>query len=138
MAPPLPEISVAEQLADRIAALDPAALPAAVRRKCDALLIDVTGLCVTARNEDYVQRALAKTFRPICAPTITAGMPNKTSGTASDIPLSSAVYASQAGPSDGCQCSPTTLSQTSARAVPAAKCSAIALPIARCRTAPAQ
>ena len=34
-------------------------LPAAVRTKCEDLLIDVIGLCVTARNEDYVQSALA-------------------------------------------------------------------------------
>jgi 2-methylcitrate dehydratase PrpD len=30
-----------------------------VRRKCEDLLIDVIGLCVTARNEDYVARAQA-------------------------------------------------------------------------------
>jgi 2-methylcitrate dehydratase PrpD len=50
--------SVAEELAARIAAVDPARLPAAVRAKCEELLIDVVGLCVTARNEDYVRRAL--------------------------------------------------------------------------------
>ena len=37
----------------------PARLPAAVRSKCEDLLIDVVGLCVTARNEDYVKAALA-------------------------------------------------------------------------------
>ncbi len=37
----------------------PARLPPAVRRKCEDLLIDVVGLCVTARNEDYVKAALA-------------------------------------------------------------------------------
>ena len=37
----------------------PRSLPAAVRRKCEDLLIDVVGLCVTARNEDYVKAALA-------------------------------------------------------------------------------
>src|SRR5205807_3964218 len=42
-----------------IAALDVAALPQPVRRKCEDLLIDVVGLCVTARNEDYVKAALA-------------------------------------------------------------------------------
>jgi 2-methylcitrate dehydratase PrpD len=55
----LPKIAVAEILADRIAALDAARLPAAVRAKCQDLLIDVAGLCVTARNEDYVKAALA-------------------------------------------------------------------------------
>src|SRR5882724_8074176 len=59
MASELPKVSVAEHLANRIAALDAAALPAAVRGKCEDLLIDVVGLCVTARNEDYVKAALA-------------------------------------------------------------------------------
>jgi 2-methylcitrate dehydratase PrpD len=54
-----PDGSVAERLAERIVALAPARLPAAVRVKCDDLLIDVIGLCVTARNLDYVQGALA-------------------------------------------------------------------------------
>jgi 2-methylcitrate dehydratase PrpD len=54
----LPKISVAETLADRIVALKPGMLPAATRRKCEDLLIDVVGLCVTARNEDYVRSAL--------------------------------------------------------------------------------
>ena len=51
--------SLAERLADRITKLDAAALPPAVKRKCEDLLVDVVGLCVTARNEDYVQSALA-------------------------------------------------------------------------------
>src|SRR6202048_1114549 len=55
----LPEISVAETLADKIVALKAGTLPAATRRKCEDLLIDVVGLCVTARNEDYVGSALA-------------------------------------------------------------------------------
>src|SRR5438046_6916483 len=55
----LPKTAVAEILATKIAALEAAALPAAVRRKCVDLLIDVVGLCVTARNEDYVKAALA-------------------------------------------------------------------------------
>jgi len=33
-------------------------LPDAVRAKCEETLIDVTGLCLAARNEDYVQAAL--------------------------------------------------------------------------------
>src|SRR6202049_4816516 len=55
----LPEISVAETLADKIVALKAGSLPAATSRKCEDLLIDVVGLCVTARNEDYVKSALA-------------------------------------------------------------------------------
>ena len=55
----LPKVSVAEELARRIVSLRPADLPPAVRTTCDDLLIDVAGLCVTARNEDYVQSALA-------------------------------------------------------------------------------
>src|SRR6266508_2969499 len=55
----LPKTAVAEILADKIAALDPARLPPAVRRKCEDLLIDVAGLCLTARREDYVKAALA-------------------------------------------------------------------------------
>ncbi|MET0630674.1 MAG: MmgE/PrpD family protein [Xanthobacteraceae bacterium] len=55
----LPKTAVAEILAEKIAALDPARLPPAVRRKCEDLLIDVVGLCLTARNEDYVKAALA-------------------------------------------------------------------------------
>lgn len=59
MSAALPRISVAETLAEKIAALKPGALPAATTRKCEDLLIDVVGLCVTARNEDYVRSALA-------------------------------------------------------------------------------
>ena len=55
----LPQTSLAEVLARKIAALDPARLPAAVRRKCEDLAVDVVGLCLTARNEDYVKAALA-------------------------------------------------------------------------------
>jgi 2-methylcitrate dehydratase PrpD len=55
----LPKTAVAEILADDIAALDPAKVPVAVRAKCEDLLIDVVGLCLTARNEDYVKAALA-------------------------------------------------------------------------------
>jgi 2-methylcitrate dehydratase PrpD len=55
----LPKIAVAEILADKITALGAADLPTNVRAKCEDLLIDVVGLCVTARNEDYVKAALA-------------------------------------------------------------------------------
>ncbi|MEH2557140.1 2-methylcitrate dehydratase PrpD [Bradyrhizobium algeriense] len=59
MASGLPETSVAEALAEKIVALQGGALPAATVRKCEELLIDVVGLCVTARNEAYVRSALA-------------------------------------------------------------------------------
>ena len=55
----LPVISVAQDLAARIAALSLETLPSGVRSKCEDLLIDVVGLCVTARNEDYIKSALA-------------------------------------------------------------------------------
>src|SRR6266481_2377064 len=55
----LPKTSVAETLAEKIVALKAASLPAATTRKCEDLLIDIVGLCVTARNEDYVASALA-------------------------------------------------------------------------------
>ncbi len=54
----LPGTAVAETLAQGIAALDPSALPPAVRRKCEDLLLDVVGLCISARNERYVAAAL--------------------------------------------------------------------------------
>src|SRR6266699_6533859 len=54
----LPKIAVAETLAQKIVALKAGALPAATTRKCEDLLIDVSGLCVTARNEDYIESAL--------------------------------------------------------------------------------
>src|SRR6201995_5996057 len=54
----LPEISVAQTLAEAIVALKPGGLPATTARKCEDLLIDVVGLCVTARNEDYVRATL--------------------------------------------------------------------------------
>src|SRR6266403_4416953 len=55
----LPKTSVAETLAERIVALKAGSLPAATARKCEDLLIDIVGLCVTARNGDYVASALA-------------------------------------------------------------------------------
>jgi 2-methylcitrate dehydratase PrpD len=55
----LPKIAVAEILAQKICTLDASRLPDAVRRKCEDLLVDVVGLAVTARNEDYVKAALA-------------------------------------------------------------------------------
>jgi 2-methylcitrate dehydratase PrpD len=55
----LPEVSVAEQLAASITAARVDAFSGALRAKCEDLLIDVVGLCVTARNENYIESALA-------------------------------------------------------------------------------
>jgi 2-methylcitrate dehydratase PrpD len=54
----LPDVAVAERLAEQIAAAGGKDLPAAVREKCAHTLIDVVGLCLAARNEDYVRSAL--------------------------------------------------------------------------------
>src|SRR5881394_3503688 len=55
----LPDIAIAEHLAERIATVDAGTLPAAAREKCEETLVDVVGLCIAARNEDYVGSALA-------------------------------------------------------------------------------
>src|SRR5712672_4623128 len=55
----LPKASVAETLAEKIVTLRADSLPATTTRKCEDLLIDIVGVCVTARNEDYVASALA-------------------------------------------------------------------------------
>ncbi len=51
--------SVAERLSGQIAARDSARLPTSVRTKCRDLLIDVAGLCLAARGQDYVLNMLA-------------------------------------------------------------------------------
>src|SRR6516225_6923309 len=55
---PLPSVAIAERLAERIVAVDPARLPAAMRTKCEDLAVDVVGLCLTARRLDYVESTL--------------------------------------------------------------------------------
>src|SRR4030088_1325981 len=55
----VPDVSVAEQLADRILTIAPERLPDAMRQKGEDLAVDVIGLCLTARNQDYVKSALA-------------------------------------------------------------------------------
>ena len=59
----LPERSVSEQLAEAFCDMA-ATLPAAVTGMCDAVLMDVAGLCVAARHSDYVQAALRATAEP--------------------------------------------------------------------------
>ena len=58
MSEELPETSVAQTLARKIVALHAAALPKTLCAKCEDLLVDVVGLCVAARNEDYVRATL--------------------------------------------------------------------------------
>ena len=53
------EAALAERIGLWAAALDPAALPPDVRAICRRLLLDVAGLCVAARNTDYVAATLA-------------------------------------------------------------------------------
>ncbi|HEX4410411.1 MAG TPA: MmgE/PrpD family protein [Xanthobacteraceae bacterium] len=55
----LPKVSVTEHLVAKIGTLDASKLPPAVHDKCIALLIDIVGLAVTARNEDYLKATLA-------------------------------------------------------------------------------
>jgi 2-methylcitrate dehydratase PrpD len=59
MSESIPAVAVAEHLAERIAAVDPARLPPALRAKCEDLAVDVAGLCLTARRLDYVESTLA-------------------------------------------------------------------------------
>jgi len=51
--------SIAEILADKAAALTPDGIPAPVRTRAEELLIDVIGLCVAARNTDYMRALVA-------------------------------------------------------------------------------
>jgi 2-methylcitrate dehydratase PrpD len=51
--------SVAEQLAERVLALDAGRIPPAGRARTEDLLIDVAGLCVAARGTDYMRALLS-------------------------------------------------------------------------------
>ncbi len=53
------EQSVAEILAERAGELRAEAVPAPVRKRAEQLLIDVVGLCVAARNTDYMRALIA-------------------------------------------------------------------------------
>jgi 2-methylcitrate dehydratase PrpD len=52
-------IVIAEALVERLSTLSPDKLPAEVRTVVEALLIDVAGLCVAARETDYVKAVAA-------------------------------------------------------------------------------
>lgn len=54
MKPQAVSLAVAEVLAERAGALRAEDIPAPVRARCQDLLIDVAGLCVAARNSNYV------------------------------------------------------------------------------------
>lgn len=56
----LPKISISEKLAESFAIM-PAKLPLAMQAMCDSLLIDVVGLCVAARNTEYVNAVFRAT-----------------------------------------------------------------------------
>src|SRR2546429_4520764 len=51
--------SVAERLVAATSSLSPGGIPAQVRLRCEDLLVDVGGLCVAARNSDYVRALVA-------------------------------------------------------------------------------
>lgn len=59
MTQPTAAHTVAEALARRIAALTPERLPATVRTRAEELVLDVAGLCIAARQTDYVQSLVA-------------------------------------------------------------------------------
>jgi 2-methylcitrate dehydratase PrpD len=66
MSEKLPEVAVAERLAEQTLALTVDAIPAEVLARAEELLIDVVGLCVAARNTDYVQAVIAGVFCGSC------------------------------------------------------------------------
>ncbi|HTC17602.1 MAG TPA: MmgE/PrpD family protein, partial [Stellaceae bacterium] len=59
MAEAAQQSSVAEALASRIAALQPNRLPRDLTARLEDLVLDIAGLCLAARNTDYVQAALS-------------------------------------------------------------------------------
>jgi 2-methylcitrate dehydratase PrpD len=59
MSQALPPVSVAEQLAERIARLRVGAISSAARTTCESLALDIIGLAVAARHQPYAQAALA-------------------------------------------------------------------------------
>ncbi len=51
--------TIAERIADQAMALDVNRIPAVVRTRVEDLLIDVIGLCVAARNTEYIKAVIA-------------------------------------------------------------------------------
>jgi 2-methylcitrate dehydratase PrpD len=60
---PSAEPAVAERLGSWLAELDPAAVPPTAAAMARRLVMDVLGLCIAARNEDYVGATLGATDR---------------------------------------------------------------------------
>ena len=58
-----PSSTISERLAAQIASL-PRIMPPAVATTCNSLLIDVAGLCLSARHSDFMQSTLAATDEP--------------------------------------------------------------------------
>lgn len=59
MSAALPEKSASEILIDKACALRAEAIPRTVRERVEQLLIDVVGLCLAARNTEYMRAVLA-------------------------------------------------------------------------------
>src|SRR5262245_10788504 len=74
--------SVSQALGRRIAGLEASQLPPPVRETCERLLIDVTGLCVAARDTDYVKASLAAWKDPGPATVIGHAEPLSAAGAA--------------------------------------------------------
>jgi 2-methylcitrate dehydratase PrpD len=55
------QAAVAELLGDWIAGVTPTSVPAHTREICRKLFVDVAGLCIAARKEDYIQATLGAT-----------------------------------------------------------------------------
>ncbi len=54
----VPQVAVAERIAEQALALTPETIPASVRLRAEELLIDVVGLCVAARHTAYIKAVL--------------------------------------------------------------------------------
>ena len=74
--------SISQSLAERIAAIEDNELTPAVRDVCARLLLDVIGLCLVARNSDYVAAALAAWPEPGAATVIGRERPMSAAGAA--------------------------------------------------------
>ena len=61
-----PKIAIAETIADWLVATRAQTLPAPTVEMCRKLFLDVAGLCVSARNEDYVRACVGAAERGQC------------------------------------------------------------------------
>ena len=74
MSTALPEVSVAERLAQGIAAL-PGGTPPPMRQVCRSLLVDVAGLCIAARHTDFMRATVQASDDPGECTVIGHGQP---------------------------------------------------------------